>query len=77
LEYSSPDGTLYGEGQGVIRAKDSSNEMTVSAKVGEYGVGKYSSTQVDNNIIINKQFGEVQHSTNLLLPMVNSLSLTI
>ena len=40
----SPDGTLYGEGQGVITDKDSGNEMAAaSAKVREYGVGKYSS----------------------------------
>jgi hypothetical protein len=42
----SPDGTLYGEGQGVITVKDSDNEMAAaSAKVKEYGVGKYSSGQ--------------------------------
>ena len=43
----SPDGTLYGEGQGVITAKDSGNEMAsaIYAKVKEYGVGKYSSGQ--------------------------------
>jgi hypothetical protein len=40
------DGTLYGEGQGVITVKDSDNEMAAaSAKVKEYGVGKYSSGQ--------------------------------
>ena len=38
----SPDGTLYGEGQGVITAKDSGNETAASVKVTEYGVGKYS-----------------------------------
>jgi hypothetical protein len=40
------DGTLYGEGQGVITVKDSDNEMAAaSAKAKEYGVGKYSSGQ--------------------------------
>ena len=41
----SPDGTLYGEGQGVITAKDSGNETAASVKVTEYGVGKYSNEQ--------------------------------
>jgi hypothetical protein len=42
----SPDGALYGEGQGVITVKDSGNEMAAaSAKVKEYGVGKYSSSR--------------------------------
>jgi hypothetical protein len=42
----SPDGILYGEGQGVITVKGSGNEMaaTAYAKVKEYGVGKYSSS---------------------------------
>jgi len=42
----SPDGILYGEGQGVITVKGSGNEMAAAAyaKVKEYGVGKYSSS---------------------------------
>lgn len=41
----SPDGTLCGEGQGVITAKNSDNEMAASAKVTEYGEGKNSNGQ--------------------------------
>lgn len=51
----SPDGTLYGEGQGVITAKDSGNETAASVKVTEYGVGKYSNGQQQHHHHPHKQ----------------------
>ena len=67
MNIQSPDMTLYGEGQGLITVKDSGNWNGSAAytKVKEYGVGKI--LQVEIILIINKQFGEVQHSTNLIL----------